>query len=106
VAYQLQKRLTEIFEEHLALKAAETKIRKWIIAVAKSGLRCFDKFIDTLARWWKEILNYFVDRETSGYVEGFNNKIKVLKRPSYGMTNLKHLFQRIYLDLEGYRLFA
>jgi transposase len=51
-------------------------------------------------------LNYFVDRETSGFVEGFNNKIKVLKRRSYGMTNLKHLFQRIYLDLEGYRLFA
>jgi len=106
VAYQLQNRLTEIFEKHLSLKAAETRIRKWIIAVAKSGLRCFDKFIDTLARWWKEILNYFVDRETSGFVEGLNNKIKVLKRRSYGMTNLKHLFQRIYLDLEGYRLFA
>jgi len=105
-AYQLQNHLTEIFEEPLALKAAETKFRKWIIAVAKSGLRCFDKFIDTLARWWKEILNYFVDRETSGFVEGFNNKIKVLKRRSYGITNLKHLFQRIYLDLEGYRLFA
>ena len=105
-AYQLQNHLTEIFEEPLSRKAAETRIRKWIIAVAKSGLRCFDKFIDTLARWWKEILNYFVDRETSGFVEGFNNKIKVLKRRSYGMTNLKHLFQRIYLDLEGYSLFA
>ena len=105
-AYQLQNHLTEIFEEPLSLKVAETKIRKWIIAVAKSGLRCFDKFIDTLARWWKEILNYFVDRETSGFVEGLNNKIKVLKRRSYGMTNLKHLFQRIYLDLEGYSLFA
>ena len=67
-AYQLQNRLTEIFEDRLSVKAAETKVRKWIIAVAKSGLRCF-KFIDTLARWWKEILNYFVDRETSGFVE-------------------------------------
>lgn len=105
-AYQLQNRLTEIFEESLSRKTAETKIRKWIIAVAKSGLRCFDTFINTLAHWWKEILNYFVDRETSGFVEGFNNKIKVLKRRSYGMTNLKHLFQRIYLDLEGYSLFA
>jgi len=105
-AYQLQNRLTEFFEESLSRKTAETKIRKWIIAVAKSGLRCFDTFINTLAHWWKEILNYFVDRETSGFVEGFNNKIKVLKQRSYGMTNLKHLFQRIYLDLEGYRLFA
>jgi transposase len=105
-AYVLQNRLTAIFEEQLSIAAAKTKIKRWIIAVAKSGLRCFDRFINTLARWWNEILNYFVERETSGFVEGFNNKIKVLKRRSYGMTNLNHLFQRIYLDLEGYRLFA
>lgn len=105
-AYSLQNRLTAIFEEQLSLPAAKTNIKRWIVAVAKSGLRCFDRFINTLARWWNEILNYFVERETSGFVEGFNNKIKVLKRRSYGMTNLKHLFQRIYLDLEGYRLFA
>jgi transposase len=105
-AYDLQNRLTNIFEQNLALQTARTKIRQWIVAVAKSGLRCFDKFIDTLGRWWNEILNYFVARETSGFVEGFNNKIKVLKRRCYGLTNLTHLFQRIYLDLEGYRLFA
>lgn len=106
IAYSLQNRLTAIFEEQLSLPAAKTKIKRWIVAVAKSGLRCFDRFINTLAGWWNEILNYFVERESSGFVEGFNNKIKVLKRRSYGMTNLKHLFQRIYLDLEGYRLFA
>jgi transposase len=35
-------------------------------------------------------------------IEGFNSKIKVLKRLCYEMTNLKHFFQRLYLDLEGY----
>jgi hypothetical protein len=39
-------------------------------------------------------------------VEGLNNKVKVLKRRCYGIFNLKHLFQRIFLDLNGYRLFA
>jgi len=39
-------------------------------------------------------------------VEGLNNKLKVLKRRCYGLFNLEHLFQRIFLDLEGYRLFA
>ena len=105
-AYILKNRLTAIFEEQISRPAAKTKIKRWIIDVAKSGVGCFDRFINTLAHWWNEILNYFVERETSGFVEGFNNKIKVLKRRSYGMTNLKHLFQRIYLDLEGYRLFA
>ncbi len=88
-AYSLQNRLTAIFEEQLSPPAAKTKIKRWIVAVAQSGVRCFDWFINTLARWWIEILNYFVERETSGFVEGFNNKIKVLKRRSYGMTNRK-----------------
>jgi transposase len=105
-AYDLQNRLTDIFDQNLSVQTASTKIRQWIIHVAKSGLRCFDKFIDTLGRWWNEIMNFFVARETSGFVEGFNNKIKVLKRRCYGLTNLAHLYQRIFLDLEGYRLFA
>jgi transposase len=44
--------------------------------------------------------------ESSGFVEGLNNKIEVLTRRSYGLFNLDHLFQRLFLDLEGYRLFA
>ena len=47
-----------------------------------------------------------MDWLTSGFVEGFNNKLKVLKRRCYGLTNLGHLFQRIFLDLEAYRVFA
>lgn len=104
--YALQNRLTEIFDEHISRETAKTKITAWIVEVAKTGLHCFDTFIDTLARWMEPLLNYFIARETSGFVEGFNNKIKVLKRRCYGITNLAHFFQRIYLDIEGYRLFA
>ena len=43
--------------------------------------------------------------DTSGWVEGINNKVKVIKRRCYGITNLKHLFQRIFLDLQGYDVF-
>jgi transposase len=53
-----------------------------------------------------EIANYFLDRYTSGFVEGLNNKIKVIKRRCYGILNPEHLFQRIYLDLAGYALYA
>ena len=53
-----------------------------------------------------EIANDFHDRQTSGFVEGLNNKIKVIKRRCYGLLNVKHLFQRIQLDLAGYALFA
>lgn len=35
-----------------------------------------------------------------------SHKIKTLKRRCYGITRVTTLFQRLYLDLEGYRRFA
>jgi transposase len=105
-AYALREQLTAIFDMHLSQKQAQAKIRRWIQRVQESGLECFDDFLNLLATWWQEITNYFIQRENSGFVEGFNNRVKVLKRRCYGIFNLKHLFQRIYLDLHGYRLFA
>jgi transposase len=52
------------------------------------------------------ITNYFISRSSSGWVEGLNNKIKVLKRRSYGVKNLGNLFRRIWLDLRGHEAFA
>jgi transposase len=104
LAYQLREQLTAIFDLHLSKVAAKIKIRTWIRLVKKSGLQCFDDFLKTLRNWWEEIINFFVDRANSGFVEGFNNKLKVLKRRCYGIFNVTNLFRRIYLDLEGYRL--
>jgi len=105
-AYDLREQLTAIFDMHLSRKQAQSKILRWVQQVQVSGLQCFDNFLQLLNTWWDEITNYFIQRENSGFVEGFNNKVKVLKRRCYGIFNLKHLFQRIYLDLHGYRLFA
>lgn len=105
LAYDLQEQLTAIFEQPISKTTAKIKIQAWKKRVLASQLKCFDAFLKTLERWWEEILNFFVQRRNSGFVEGLNNKLKVLKRRCYGIFNLKHLFQRIYLDLEGYRLF-
>jgi transposase len=45
-------------------------------------------------------------RNNSGFVEGINNKIKVMKRRCYGISNIKHFFQRVFLDLQGYAQYA
>jgi transposase len=105
-AYALREQLTAIFEQPPFKNDAKRALRTWEAQVAESGLFCFDGFLKTLHRYWEPITNYFVDLLTSGFVEGFNNKLKVLKRRCYGIINLDHLFQRIFLDLEGYRLFA
>jgi transposase len=105
-AYTLREQLTAIFEQPPYKNDAKRALRAWEAQVTESGLTCFDGFLKTLHRYWEPITNYFVDLLTSGFVEGFNNKLKVLKRRCYGITNLGHLFQRIFLDLEGYRVFA
>jgi len=105
-AYSLRQQLTQIFDTAPAKNAAKRLLRDWQAQVQATGLRCFDAFLSTLHRYWNEITNYLVDFQTSGFVEGLNNKLKVLKRRCYGIFNLDPLFQLIFLDLEGYRLFA
>jgi transposase len=105
LAYDLRTELTAIFEQDLSKTQAIQAIKVWHKKVEASSLTCFDPFLTTLDTYLDEITNYFLNRDTSGFVEGFNNKIKVLKRRCYGLLNLDHLFQRLFLDLEGYRLF-
>lgn len=101
-AYRLAIKLTHIFNSHITKKEALEKFQEWINLVRNSPLTCFNKFIKTFKKYKNEIANYFIDRNSSGFVEGFNNRIKVLKRRCYGIFNVKRLFQRLHLDLSGY----
>ena len=105
-AYTLCSDLTQIFEEDISKYKAKRKIKNWMKRVNKSGLSCFNTFLGTLEKYTDEITNYFHDRQTSGFVEGLNTKIKVIKRRCYGIININHLFQRIYLDLHGYNVYV
>ncbi len=95
-----------VFDKHMTKKRAKSQLKNWIKRVRDSQLSCLNTFLTTLEKWMNEIANYFINRQTSGFVEGLNNKIKVIKRRCYGILNVKHLFQRIHLDLSGYALFA
>ena len=105
-AHKLRQKLYQIFEAKHTKESGTQAIRAWIQEVRRSGLECFEKFLATLETWMDEITNYFISRLSSGWVEGLNNKIKVLKRRCYGMKNLSNLFRRIWLDLRGYEAFA
>jgi len=105
-AYKFCCQLTGIYNSYIDPVTAHEKIKVWIQSVKASQLVCFNRFIKTLKKYQKEIVNYFMSGETSGFVEGMNNKAKVLKRRCYGLFNLKHFFQRLFLDFSGYALFA
>jgi len=100
-AYTLREELTAIFNQSQTVPEAKKRLTAWVRKVQFSELGCFDGFIKTLSAHWRPILNYFADRVTSGFVEGLNNKIKVLKRRCYGIKKVSTLFQRLWLDLEG-----
>jgi transposase len=104
-AYRLTRQLTSIFNTHHRKNTAIRKINEWIEKVEESDVNCFHGFIKTFMKYEDEVTNYFIDRQTSGFIEGLNNKIKVIKRRCYGILNLKNFFQRIFLDLQGYQFF-
>jgi len=106
LAYTFREELTAIFEMRLTKEEAKKRLLKWADKVRRSVLTCFDQFLTTLDNWLDEIVNYFVNRLSSGFVEGLNNKVKTIKRRCYGILRVPTLFQRLYLDLEGYRRFA
>jgi len=101
-AYTFSNELTSIFTNTRSKRHGTQRVNGWIRRVQNSDLICFNEFLKTVQRCKQEICNYFVDRYTSGFVEGLNNRIKVLKRRCYGLMNIGHLFQRLYLDLCGY----
>jgi len=105
-AYVLREQLTCIFDTARSKADGLRRLRLWRRRVEKSELTCFDAFLSLLDRWLDLVANYFISHHTSSFVEGLNNKLKVLKRRCYGLGNVSHLFQRLTLDLEGYRLFS
>jgi transposase len=104
-AYRLVRELTHIYNKHYRPKTAQKKLTRWLEKINASDVRCLNSFANTVSKYQTEICGYFMRRETSGWVEGTNNKIKVIKRRCYGLSNLKHFFQRVFLDLEGYAIF-
>ena len=105
--YVQRELLTGLFERRSSKVQANADLQQWIERIQALGLVCFDAFVTTLSRWQDKITNYFTRRQSSGFVEGLNNKIKVIKRRCYGIYDLGRLFQHIWLDVQGRRvLFA
>jgi len=72
-----------------------TSISQWIKHAENSGIPEFEKCAATYRRWVNEIKNAFKYGYTNGPTEGINNKIKVLKRVSFGLKNFQRFRNRI-----------
>ena len=73
-------------------------LREWLLEVESSGIKEFNAAITAFRNNYKYILNPLKYRHISnGPTEGFNNKIKVLKRISYGVRNFTYFRNRILM---------
>ena len=75
-----------------------TEFWDWVKNAETSGIKEFEQCAKTYRRWSSGILNAFKYTYTNGPTEGYNNKIKVLKRNSYGIRNFERFRTRILLS--------
>lgn len=67
----------------------------WLFSVELMELTEFHNCTKAYRNWFQEILNAMDVPWTNGYIEGCNNKTKVLKRNCYGMRNFNNFRKRI-----------
>jgi transposase len=77
---------------------AEMRLNLWENSVKEQGIGPFRALLPMLRIWRKEILNYFDHPYTNGFLEGKNNRIKVIKRVAYGYRNTANFRLRILLS--------
>jgi transposase len=67
------------------------RFQKWL-----GCARClFGQTTETLEKHTQEICHYFIQRTTSGVMEGINNKIKLIIRQSYGFNTFDSLREKL-----------
>lgn len=93
----------QLYQSFLRIKDGDTfeekckRFSDWLSDAESSTIKEFKSAAETLLRWSKEIVNSFKYTYTNSSTEGKNNKIKVIKRTSYGFRNLANFRARIKL---------
>ena len=93
-AYALKQQF-EYVKASTSREEAAKRLSRWIMDAQRSDLKDMIKVSLTYQNWSIEILNSFEYPYTNGYIEGCNNRIKVLKRVSFGMPRFVRFRRRI-----------
>jgi transposase len=96
VAWWMKEAFAAIYEAADRTEA-ERRLATWEHNLAAAGLKELSDCWRNLSRFREEILAYFDDRQTNGYAEGVTNKIKVMKRRSYGFANRDRYRRKVLL---------
>lgn len=96
--YQTKERLREMYQSKTKEKAKQ-QLRLIISTLESTDDGELISWGRTLSRWSEYILNYWNSKSTNGYMEGMHNKMKLIKRISFGFRNKKVFIQKIMLSV-------
>lgn len=96
--HQLKEAFRAIFETDHKRDQAALALADWMEKVRTAGLKALDTFLKTLDNWGQQILNYFNQRTSQGFVEGMNNRIKLIMRRGFGYRNFDRFSLRILIE--------
>ena len=93
-AYRIKNEFLAVIRSKSSLEGKQ-KLVDWLYSVEVMDLAEFHDCTKAYHNWFQEILNSMDVPWTNGYIEGCNNKTKVLKRVTYGMRNFSNFRKRI-----------
>lgn len=93
-AHILKERFYGIFKAKTQFEA-KNELQNWLFLAEQFNLPEFKHCITTFTKWSDEITRIVEHKVSNGYTEGVNNKIKVLKRISFGVRNFNRFRNRI-----------
>ena len=96
IAYREKEEMLKIIQMTDKVKAIES-LNNWVKRNLECGIPALQNCAKTYFNWITEIRNALKVPYSNGPIEGFNNKIKTLKRVAFGFRNFTHFKARILL---------
>jgi transposase len=96
--HQLKEAFRDIFEADHTRDQAALSLAAWMDKVQAAGLHALQPFLTTLDNWRQQVLNYFNQHTSQGFVEGMNNRIKLIMRRGFGYRNFDRFCLRILIE--------
>jgi len=96
--YQTKERLREMYRAKTKEEASK-QLRLIISTLESTDDGELISWGRTLSRWGEYILNYWNNKSTNGFMEGIHNKMKLIKRISFGFRNKQVFIQKIMLSV-------
>ena len=93
-AYRLKNEFLTVIRSKSSAEGKQ-KLADWLLAVEVMDLPELHDCTKAYHNWFNEILNSMDVPWSNGFIEGCNNKTKVLKRVCFGMRNFRNFRNRI-----------